>query len=214
MKILGVVLVLLAVVWPTAAQPQQASASDPPAPLLTLDDAVSFALQNNRLVKNSVLEGQKYDFRVKTSRSWRLPQFQFAVLGGALLHSFDFTFPAGAFGNYPGAGPIPAADSKIRTPAQFTTYTTASLDQPLTQQYRIHLGIRAMELGRESASEDVRAQRQRIVSEVRKAYFSLVATQARVDAARYAVNALGEAQQVTVQHQPVRAVLRVDALEV
>ena len=46
-------------------------------------------------MKNSSLEVEKYDFRVNTMRSRRLPHFQFSVLGGQLLHSFDYTFPAG-----------------------------------------------------------------------------------------------------------------------
>jgi outer membrane protein TolC len=165
-------------------------------------------------VQNSSLEAEKFDFRVNTIRSRRLPQFQFAVLGGELLRPFDFTFPAGAFGTYPGIGPVPATNSAIRTPAQFTTFTTGSLDQPLTQQYKIHLGIRALELGREVAREDVRAQRQKIASEMRKAHFDLVATQAGVDAAREAVKTLEEAQRVTAQHEAQRTILRADVLEV
>ncbi|MGA9902678.1 MAG: hypothetical protein WBQ39_12135, partial [Terriglobales bacterium] len=77
-------------------------------PLLRLDDAVSIALANNRLVRNSVLEAQKYDFQVSTMRSKRLPHFQFSVLGGELLQPFDFTFAKGTFGTYPGVGPIPS----------------------------------------------------------------------------------------------------------
>ena len=60
-------------------------------PILTLDDAVSIALANNRLVKNSLLEAQKFDFQVSTIRSKRLPHFQFSALGGELLQPFDFT---------------------------------------------------------------------------------------------------------------------------
>jgi outer membrane protein len=193
---------------------QHTSCGDAQAPLLSLDDAVSLALMNNRLVKNSVLEAEKYDFRVNTIRSRRLPQFQVAVLGGELLHSFDFTFPPGVFGTFPGIGPVPATNSKIRTPAQFITYTTAGLDQPVTQQYKIHLNIRATELGREAAREDVRAQRQKIASEVRTAYFDIVATQAAVDAARVAVRTLEEAQRVTAHYRAQETVLRADALEV
>jgi hypothetical protein len=55
------------------------------APVLTFDEAVSIALANNRLVENEMLEAQKYDFRVKTIRSRRLPHFQFPALGGELL---------------------------------------------------------------------------------------------------------------------------------
>jgi outer membrane protein TolC len=193
---------------------QHTSCGDAQAPLLSLDDAVSLALTNNRLVKNSVLEAEKYDFRVNTIRSRRLPQFQIAVLGGELLHSFDFTFPPGVFGTFPGIGPVPATNSQIRTPAQFITYTTAGLDQPVTQQYKIHLSIRATELGREAAREDVRAQRQKIASEVRTAYFDIVATQAAVDAARVAVRTLEETQRVTAHYRAQETVLRADALEV
>ena len=193
---------------------QPTSCGDAQAPLLSLDDAVSLALINNRLVKNSVLEAEKHDFQVKTIRSRRLPQFQVAVLGGELLHSFDFTFPPGVFGTFPGIGPVPATNSKIRTPAQFITYTTAGLDQPVTGQYKINLSIHATELGREAAREDVRAQRQKIASEVRPAYFDIVATQAAVDAARVAVRTLEEAQRVTAHHRAQETVLRADALEV
>ncbi|MGA7696450.1 MAG: hypothetical protein WCA76_15595, partial [Candidatus Sulfotelmatobacter sp.] len=82
-------------------------------PLLTLDDAVSIALSNNRLVKNSALEAQKYDFQVSTMRSKRLPNFHFSVLGVELLQPFDFTFAKGVFGTYPGVGPIPSTNAEV-----------------------------------------------------------------------------------------------------
>src|SRR5271169_2072347 len=103
------------------------------APLMTLDEAVNLALDNNRLVKNSSLEAEKFDFRVNTATSRRLPQFQFAVLGGELLRPVYFKFPAGAFGTYPATGPIPATNTSIKSPAVFTTYTTAGITQPLSQ---------------------------------------------------------------------------------
>jgi outer membrane protein TolC len=165
-------------------------------------------------VKNSVLEAQKYDFQVSTARSRRLPHFQFAALGGELLQPFDFTFGKGVFGTYPGVGPIPGKESKVHTPAQPTAYLTGSLDVPLLQQYKIGLGIRATELGREIAKEDVRAERQKISAEVRSAYFDLVATQAGVDAAREAVKTLEEAQRVTIRYVAEKTVLKGDALEV
>jgi outer membrane protein len=184
------------------------------APLLTLDDAVSIALTKNRLVKNSVLEAEKYDFQVSTARSRRLPHFQFAALAGQLLQPVDFTFGKGVFGTYPGTGPIPSTKSKVHTPAQPTAYLTGSLDVPLLQQYKIGLGIRATEVGREIAKEDVRAERQKIAAEVRSAYFDLVATQAGVHAAREAVKTLEEAQRVTIRYVSEKTVLKGDALEV
>ena len=198
----------------SVAQRQPPSPQASEAPLLTLEDAVSIALSNNRLVKNSTLEAQKFDFRLKTARSRRLPQSQLAVLGGELMHSFDFTFDQGVFGTYPGVGPIPGTRTTIRNPARFTTYITGALDQPLTQQYRIGLAIRATDLGRQIAKEDVRAERQKIAAEVRSAYFNLVATQAGVEAAREVVTTLEEAQRLTLRYVSEKTVLHGDALEV
>jgi len=214
-KYLSLVFLTCALAWPMASSAQeQASNADNGAPLLTIDEAVSLALQHNWLVKNSVLEAQKYDFRVSTARSKRKPQFQLTMLGGELLQPFDFTFPAGSFGTYPGIGPIPSTNAKIHTPAVFTTYITGSIDQPVTQQYKIGLGIHVSELARDIAREDVRAERQKIAAEVRNAYFNLVAIQASVDAAREAVKTLEEAQRVTAQHLAEKTVLRADALDV
>ncbi|MGB8013389.1 MAG: TolC family protein [Terriglobales bacterium] len=208
---LALLLAILVVASPLGSFAQQ-GAQD--VPLLTLDDAVSVALSNNRLVKNSVLEAQKYDFQVSTARSRRLPHFQFAALGGELLQPFDFTFAKGVFGTYPGIGPLPSTDAKVHTPARLTAYLTGGMDIPLSQQYKIGLGIRATELGRNIAKEDVRDERQKIAAEVRSAYFELVATQAAVEAAREGVRTLEETQRVTQRYITEKTVLKGDALEV
>ena len=192
--------------------PAQQRPAEPP--LLTLDDAVSIALDNNRLVKNSVLEARKFDFRVSTAQTRRLPEFQFNVLGGELMHSFDFTFDQGVFGTYPGVGSIPGTQTKIHQPVRFTTYTTGSLDEPILQQYKIGLAIHATQLGRQIAKEDVRAERQKIAAEVRNAYFNLVAIQAGVEAARQTVTTLEEAHRLTLRYVSENTVLRGDSLEV
>ncbi len=207
---------VLAGIYPgmVVGQPQQTLSGDGDAPVLTLDEAVNLALQHNWNVKNSVLEVQKQDFEVSTARSRRKPQFQFTMLGGELLHSFDFTIPQGSLGTYANTGPIPSTNAKIHTPSVFTTYLTGSIDQPLTQQYKIGLGIRASEIGRDIVREEVRAERQKIAAEVRTAYFNLFAIQANVDAAREAVKTFEEAQRVTVQYVSEKTVLRADALDV
>ena len=210
-KHLALLLTVLVFASPIGSLAQQATQD---VPLLTLDDAVSIALSNNRLVKNSALEAQKYDFQVSTMRSRRLPHFQFSVLGGELLQPFDFTFAKGVFGTYPGIGPLPSTDAKVHTPARLTAYITGGMDIPLSQQYKIGLGIRATELGRDIAKEDVRAERQKIAAEVRTTFFELVATQAAVDAAREAVRTLEESQRVTRRYLTEKTVLKGDALEV
>ncbi len=186
----------------------------PDEPLLSLEAALSIALDNNRQVKISDLEAQKAEHQVNVVRSKRLPQFHVDALAGTLLQPFDFTFPAGSFGTYPETGPIPSTDAKIRTEAQFTSFVTASVDQPLSQLYELNLGVKATELGREIAREGVRAERQKVAAQVRSAYFELVASQAAVDALRETVKTLTEAERVTAQHEAQQTVLRGDALEV
>jgi hypothetical protein len=94
LKGLSLVFILCALACPLPSTAQgQPSDTDTQAPVLTLDEAVSLALQHNRLVKNSVLEAQKYDFRVHTALSQRKPQFHVSILGGELLNSFNFTIP-------------------------------------------------------------------------------------------------------------------------
>src|ERR1700746_2279762 len=207
-------LLLLLTIFAVAPIWSVAQSSSPEVPMLTLDDAVSIALAKNRTVMNSGLEAQKYDFQLSSMRSRRLPHFQFSVLGGELLQPFDFTFGKGVFGTYPGTGPIPSTNAKVHTPAQLTAYMTGGMDVPLSQQYKIGLGIRATELGREIAKEDVRAERQKIAAEVRSAYVELVATQAAVDAAGEAVKTLQEAHRVTLRYIGEKTVLKGDALEV
>ena len=214
-KHLYLILTMFAIAAPMGLLAQQhALSGDSEAPLLTLDDAVSLALKDNRLVKNSVLEVQKFDFQVDAMRTKRLPQFQFTALDGGLLHSFDYTFQRGVFGTYPGIGPIPGTETKIKSPSTFTSTVIGSVNQPLTQQHKIGLGIRATEVGRDIAKEDVRGERQTIAAEVRSAYFEIVATQAGVDATREEVKTLEEAQRVTAQYIAQKTVLRADALEV
>ena len=92
-----------------------AAAPDPVDPLLTLDGALALALEHNRGVTITALQEQELGHDVSIARSRRLPQFHFDVLAGSLLHSFDFTFPAGSFGSYPGVGSVPSTDAKITT---------------------------------------------------------------------------------------------------
>jgi len=207
---------LLSVAGPATLRAQESRPSMPEAdaPLLTLEDAVSLALSGNRNVKNSGLEVQKSEDQVAVSRSHRLPRFQVDVLAGSLLHAIDFTFPRGSFGTYQGIGEVPATDAAITTPAQFVTFTTAAFDQPLTQQHKIHLAMRATELGLGIAREDLRSERQKVAADVRSAYSGLVATQAAVDSARKAVTMLTEVQRVTAEHEAQQAVLHADSLEV
>src|SRR5215475_10166124 len=78
---------------------------------LTLEEAIALALRENRQIKNSALEVEKFDFRISAARTHRLPEFKITALGSQLLSSLDFKFEPGVFGNYPNIGPIPAQET-------------------------------------------------------------------------------------------------------
>jgi outer membrane protein TolC len=196
------------------AQDSQSAAPEATAPLLTVDEAIALALSNNRLVKNSLLETQKSDFQIHAVATRRRPQFNVSVLGGMLLNPIDFTFPAGLFGVFPGIGPFPPTQATITTPRRPSVLSMGTINQPLTQQYKIGLGIRAQELGRGIARENVRLERQEVEANVRKAYFELIAIQSGADAARQGVTALRNAKAVAERYAAERAILSADLLEI
>jgi outer membrane protein len=213
---LAIFLLFCCIAYPAAFQAQAVAGKDTDAvvPVMAVDDAVSIALANNRLIKNASLEAEKYEFRISSTRSRRLPELNISVLQSELLNPVDFTFLRGVFGVFPGIGPVPGVDTKIRTPARLNTLAMGSINQPLTQQYRIGLGLQAQKLGREISREDMRAMRQKIANEVRAAYFTLVATQSGLEAARQSVKMLQEVQLITQRYEAEQTVLKGDLLQV
>ncbi len=213
--ITALVFVVILVTGALLAQDSQSAAtSEATAPLLTVDEAVALAVANNRLVKNSSLEAEKFDYQIHATATRRRPQFNVSVLGGMLLNPIDFTFPAGLFGVFPGIGPFPPTQTTITTPRRPSVLSMGTINQPITQQYKIGLGIRVQELGRDITREDVRLERQKVEANVRKAYFELIATQTGADAARQGVTALRDAKTVAERYAAERAILSADLLEI
>src|SRR5262249_37825903 len=84
----------------SAARGQQAQTE-----VLTLDQAVTLALSENRQVKSASIEVEKYSDKLAALRDKRLPEFKITTLAAQLLTPISFTFEKGAFGDYPGIGP-------------------------------------------------------------------------------------------------------------
>jgi len=103
------------------------------------------------------------DDQVQEARTYRLPSVNFYALGTQLLTPVDFTFEKGAFGTYPGVGPIPSTDTKIHTPLRPTFYGIVQVSQPLSQQYKIGLNIRLAKLNKQADVEKLRVQKQAVL---------------------------------------------------
>src|SRR5689334_9797454 len=88
--------------------------------VLTLDDAVSMALQHNRSIEQAALSASGLDDAVAGARTQRLPQLKFSSTTGMMLTRPTITFDKGAFGDYPGIGPVPGNDTSIASPRKLT----------------------------------------------------------------------------------------------
>src|SRR5262245_41859717 len=113
----AVLYVLLAV--PLAAWCQLASS--PRGEVLTLEQAVALAVQNNVKVKNAALTVGQSEAKLTAVRTERLPNLKLVLSESHLLSPIDLTFKEGAFGTFPGIGPIPSDRTTLRTDPGFAT---------------------------------------------------------------------------------------------
>ncbi len=130
----------LALVAAFVALPAWAQA--PGGEVLTLDQAITLALANNRQLTNAALDVAKSQDQIESNRTQRLPQLQLNVTPGYRVAPIELNYPAGSFGTYPPpVGPIPAQNTTLSTSPEYTTFIQFQLSQPLSQIYKIGLGL-------------------------------------------------------------------------
>lgn len=137
---------------PTASAAPVTSSDAAGAPLLTLDAAIDTARRHNHLLANTERDVARADARAAALRTHRLPALRLDAFGGRLLQDLDFTIPKGTLGTFPQLGALPPKDSTITAKADWFGAGVATLGQPLTQQYRIGLGLEALRLDRDRKS--------------------------------------------------------------
>jgi outer membrane protein TolC len=197
-----------AITLPALAQQEAASSSHP----LTLDTAVALAMANNRQLKRVVLEIEKAQDEVAATRTERLPHLNLDLVGFGLLTPINFLLPAGAFGNFPATGPVPAQNTSISTPSRPAAIIFSSATQPLSQLHRIGLGIQAQVVNVELAREGLRQQRQTVADQVKQDYYTILQTQSALEAANQVVKFYTEFGQLTDRYLAQEVVLKSDAL--
>ncbi|HEY7547091.1 MAG TPA: hypothetical protein VID27_19515, partial [Blastocatellia bacterium] len=75
------------------------------AEVLTLEQAIAIALRGNTQIRNAEIDVNKAGAGFAATRTRRLPNFSFEVIGSQQLTPIDFTFERGVFGTFPGIGP-------------------------------------------------------------------------------------------------------------
>jgi outer membrane protein TolC len=211
-RILYLMALIVLTVSPLTVPAQQSAAA--PAETLTLDQAISFALRDNREVQNAQLGVGKAEDDVAAARTYRLPKIEFNALAGQQLVSPDFTFTKGVLGEYQNVGPIPDRDIKMSTPSRPTAILFGQVTQPLSQLHRIRLNIKQAALSTDIAREQLRGQEQSVINNVKRTYYSIVQTQSALQSVRQALAFYRELERVTGDYVTQQVALKADDLEV
>jgi outer membrane protein TolC len=205
------IIVLMA---PAGVAAQSAGAGDTTPEQLSLERAVQIALENNRDLQSARLQVSKAEDDLGAARTRRLPAFDTEVNLSQLLTPAQFGFPKGAFGEYPGVGPIPSVETTVEVPRQPTAYVSAQVSQPLSQLFRIGLTVKNAETARDVERERVRGHTLSLVNGVKRQYFAILQTQSALTATDEAIDlykALDRTLQVRVAQ---KVALRSDSLDV
>jgi outer membrane protein TolC len=181
---------------------------------LTLEDAVKLALEENRQIEIARLEVRKFDDRLAAAKTHRLPKLQFSALGAELIRKVNFDFKRGDLGALTGIGPVPEKDVTVTAPRRPAFFVNGSVFQPLTQQYRLSLVDRKIEIGQEIADQQLRAKELEIANNVKKAYYALLQSQSALDSVQEELKLFRELDRVTDQHLVQQVVLKADSLQV
>ena len=191
-------------------QQQTTSASE----VLTLNRAISLALENNRSAKNAKLEVEKAGDKVAQLRTRRLPALKLTSLVSQPLSTFETRFEKGVFGTYPGIGPVPAETTFITSSTKPTALMLAQVTQPITQLRRIGLQIKQQEVGLEISQADLKAVEQTIVNDVKHAYYAILQTHGATLAAEESVRLYRELDRVTGEYVLQQVALKTDQMDV
>jgi outer membrane protein TolC len=149
---------------------------------LTLDQAIDLALKQNHSIHLRSLSVDQMRSKKDEARSNYLPQIK---AKGSVLQITELAgvqIPAGAFGNFPSTGPVPAK-SLVIDQGSDTGYTGAvGLEQPLTQLFRIHQANIAAREDVLIAETQLEQAQDTIVLQVRELYYNILINQQNLQA--------------------------------
>jgi outer membrane protein TolC len=209
---IGIWVIIVAIFSAISAIPSKAQA---PAnvPLLTIDQAVQVAFANNRELRVSSLDVDKSKWQVAEAKTNRLPIFKTYIFAAGNLNSPSFEFKEGTFGTFNGV-PVPAKDTPVPFSNGISGSQLTQVAQPISQLYKINLGIHAQELGYDFANQQYRAKRQSIVADVKQAYYAVLQSESALAAAHTGVTQYEETDRIALQYVAQEAILKSDSLEV
>jgi outer membrane protein TolC len=155
---------------------------------LTLNDAKSSALAQNREIREAVFEVNKRNAALKVIMVQRFPKLLSIGFAGQQLNQIGGDRPQN-FAAIPGAL------------------------EPVTQQYRLALQIKQARLEVESASQNLRLTKQRVVAEVKRIFLNAVALKSAIRSREQNLVYLKELNNYVNEQLKHGASLPVDAMQ-
>jgi outer membrane protein TolC len=181
---------------------------------LSLETAVRLAVEHNRQLLNADLQVEQAEDALAIVRTRRLPTFQTEMSMSQLVTPVNFSFPRGAFGEFPGTGPIPATDTNVSVSRQPTAYVSSQISQPISKLFEIGVSIRSAAASRDIAQEHARAEQLALVNQVKRLYFAILQTESALDADEEAIALYRELDRTLQMRVAQQVALRADALDV
>src|SRR5712671_234659 len=180
------------------------------AEVLSLDQAISLALQNNRSLKNARLNVEKSEDEIRGIRTSRLPSTHFYALVSQDMVKHETNLASPFTGVFPGIGPF----FSLSTPKRPTAVFAAQVLQPISQQYRIGLAIDAVKLARDEEQQKLRSEEQSLVNSIKKTYYGILQSESALESVRDEVKSYRELDRVTGEFVLQQVVLKSDHLQV
>ena len=180
----------------------------------TLQAAIRAAEAANRTIQIAALEREKSVRDLNAAKTSRWPVFSVTALGSQPLTQLGVTLERGSLGVYPHDGPIPGQTTTLTSPLRFGFIGYASVAQPLTQQFKIGLGVALAGLAVDATSEQLRAKRHAVVNEVRHLYYGIAQAESGRRTLQATVDFLKQLEQETNRQVVQRVALQADRLNV
>ena len=156
---------------------------------LTLIQAIDLALKQNRELKLAQLAVVDSEHKKEIARSAYYPLISNQSKINHITDLAGVEIPAGAFGNHPDTGLIPAQNLFLDQGAN-TSYTSGTgLEQPLTQMFKIRESNRAAAADIKSARAQANQTQNQIALKVRQLYYGILVAQLKQQAAQEEVAA-------------------------
>ena len=194
-------VLLLALLWAVAPTVRCQQEALPSGQALTLEEAITIALRDNRSIKNARLGVDKGDEQLAATRTARLPVIKIHSIVSEDLVKHDVNLPNPVSNLVPGLGPF----FTLSTPRRPTAVFAVQALQPISQQYKIGLAVDFVKLEGQMEQEKLRAEQQSLVSEVKRVYYAILLTESGLRNVRDEVASYRELDRVTgefVTHVP------------